>query len=1074
MPATATPARQRAAPLHAAAAKGHTALLQSALSADPGLASCCHAGWTLLHRAAAHDQAGVVEMLVGEFQVPVDLPSPAGGFTPLMVAVSSGSPGSLEALLSLGADAGKRGAEGASCLRLAAAGGRVPFLRALARGLLDTRGGDAPLGDVVKWAPLAGDAAAWAALAPAPPAAAGRLGADGLRHVHRAVVGGDVGMVRDALAARPADVSARDAWGRVPMHWAAMAGAADVAELLLRAPGGEESARCEDAGGRLPAEFAARLGDVALYELLAPHAADQGPLFAAEEGDGGAGVRPGEAGAEGAKPPGERRGGGGVAAGLAEAGRSLAQQHRAGRGAGGLVVVSRQAPGGPGGQVPRAREAEERRLRSLLKPRSAPGTGAAALSEQVNGLLSAARARADARPRPARPGDQRPADTVRAAADTARPARGGEYGSAVRPATQPAPGARRGGAAAPAPPPPHTAAPGAFLVQTSWDRGTGWAASVEPPGGADAAPPRGRRERREPERPWRVAAEEERARRRAEREERLRGARADPEPGAARGGPVRVGSEAQPVQRSAPPPGAAGGRGPGAGGASLPVGGMVSEGPPDAAGAGAGEAPFGWAVPSPDESDADADEPPGHPASRDLLLRGFEKAHPGAAGRGAGDRGGRRRAMSHIGPAQGLVGDVDHREVWSGWRESDPPGDAEGPDAGPRKGASPSKRDRLRRGDSVILPWGQMISAVSREKAAPARRRGWSLGMGEDGRHEPGPLSRSAAPGAVPRVTSTLRRDTLMMHSPAGLMETLTGSGRGKSTKPMAGALVIDDDDEHAARSRKKESGGRLVTTSAARELRLKLRRLNSVRSAAGAFAAAAHKGTGGGSSRSRVASSRSVSSRPDTDGGRGSPAPRSPGPRADSRKSRFYTEGELGTLEEGDGEEGEEGGEAGPSPAPAPGDDGSGGEADPAEDEERLLEALHAAGPGGWRSSDAVKQLLRNVRINRRRERLIRALNVEKDREWVLNARRQQLVALKAWRNRDPAYLNYLNRWFAASAIQRNVRRFFRKRSMNSHWRSYKPDSAHTKEAFRAYMKAYDIRKAEKLLNAHTVMKFS
>lgn len=282
--------------------QGNVKLLRGMIGQHPGLATSIQGGWTLLHRAAASDQAEVVRAIVDEYEVHVDLPSPQvthpdestetepflfqalceprakdkslrlqGGFTPLMAAVSAGALGAVSVLLELGASPSRKADDGTTSMRLAAANGRAAALRMLAAqemrvSLQQTWSSRSPAATAAL-AALAGDSSTF--FSAHHHDSASKRGSDGLAQIHRACVGGNIEIVQRILSGERASVSARDEWGRTPLHWTAIASALDVCRALLAAPAGAACAIARDSSGRTPAEHAARHGEMELYSILA-------------------------------------------------------------------------------------------------------------------------------------------------------------------------------------------------------------------------------------------------------------------------------------------------------------------------------------------------------------------------------------------------------------------------------------------------------------------------------------------------------------------------------------------------------------------------------------------------------------------------------------------------------------------------------------------------------------------------------------------------------------------------------------------------------------------------------------
>jgi ankyrin repeat protein len=79
---------------------------------------------------------------------------------------------------------------------------------------------------------------------------------------------GDLAEVKSLPKDNPDLISRKDDFGYTPLHWAAMYGCKDVAELLLT-KGAEVNAKDED--GETPLHWAARHGHKDVVELLRRH-----------------------------------------------------------------------------------------------------------------------------------------------------------------------------------------------------------------------------------------------------------------------------------------------------------------------------------------------------------------------------------------------------------------------------------------------------------------------------------------------------------------------------------------------------------------------------------------------------------------------------------------------------------------------------------------------------------------------------------------------------------------------------------------------------------------------------------
>lgn len=166
-------------------------------SADVNVAGC--RGLTALHRAAFHDQAGAVDLLV---EAGANLEATdAVGWAPLHDACAEGSSGAMAALLRHGADSGRLDKKGRAPLHLAAERGHLLAVRALV-----ATGANVGL----------------------------RYGSNECSPLDVAAVSGHVRVVK-AIVPHVSDINAAASDGRTALHRAAFFNQAGVIDALVRA-----------------------------------------------------------------------------------------------------------------------------------------------------------------------------------------------------------------------------------------------------------------------------------------------------------------------------------------------------------------------------------------------------------------------------------------------------------------------------------------------------------------------------------------------------------------------------------------------------------------------------------------------------------------------------------------------------------------------------------------------------------------------------------------------------------------------------------------------------------------------
>ena len=177
------------------------AVLEEGLSPDAPLGGTAADPFMPLHRAAGADQAGIVSLLI-EAGATVD--ATTGGLTPLMLASSSGSVDTIQALLDGGADPTLPNFKyyGLSAWHYAARDGNIPALQTFLDWGVDVDYQDTTYGTAVSWAAGSGQAEAV-----------------------------------EFLIAAGADLNLRDTTTTTPLGWAIAGGFTEVAEMLEAAGG---------------------------------------------------------------------------------------------------------------------------------------------------------------------------------------------------------------------------------------------------------------------------------------------------------------------------------------------------------------------------------------------------------------------------------------------------------------------------------------------------------------------------------------------------------------------------------------------------------------------------------------------------------------------------------------------------------------------------------------------------------------------------------------------------------------------------------------------------------------------
>lgn len=259
----------RVAPLHRAAAFGHTDVVELLLARKAEVDAKDNEGNTPLYLSAQHGQTSTVEMLLAH-QADVNGRG-KNGLTPLHAAAFSGHRETVEWLLAHGAAVDARSDNGGTPLYLAVQQGN----RAVAELLLD-RGAEVNSrigsgGSPLHTAAFLGweDVAKLLLAHGADVTVTNNIGATPLHFAadkdHRGVA--------ELLLAHQADVNAMDSNGLTPLHLCAREGHREMTGLLLA---GKANTDAADEAGQTPLHLAAETGHKEVVELLIASHADLG------------------------------------------------------------------------------------------------------------------------------------------------------------------------------------------------------------------------------------------------------------------------------------------------------------------------------------------------------------------------------------------------------------------------------------------------------------------------------------------------------------------------------------------------------------------------------------------------------------------------------------------------------------------------------------------------------------------------------------------------------------------------------------------------------------------------------
>lgn len=256
-------------PLMAASAMGHLDVVTLLLDAGASLTCASGEGYTAVHAAAQGGHSAVVKLLA-ERGAGLERSTTDSGQTPLHIAARFGSTAAALNLLALGARPGARAGSGGRVLHVACEEGQPGVLKALlARPELAA---DLDKADALGRTPLH-----------AAVVAGGRACFELVLEAHRA----EGAAAQVDVPTLPATKSTRSpsaaVAGKTALHLAAERGLGGMAASLLAA-GANGAAR--DAAGRLPLHYAAAYGHVALLAPLAAAAEAAGEGCDAEDEEG--------------------------------------------------------------------------------------------------------------------------------------------------------------------------------------------------------------------------------------------------------------------------------------------------------------------------------------------------------------------------------------------------------------------------------------------------------------------------------------------------------------------------------------------------------------------------------------------------------------------------------------------------------------------------------------------------------------------------------------------------------------------------------------------------------------------